>query len=300
MRLNLGKDVSKTRTAAECMEIAGLDYGLNLQKVFLQGKALVDGIPVIGKNVPDKFAVVRQDTGEPIGLVGNQYEIIQNSRVFGFFDGLIEQGLAKFVRVYSTHNGAKVNIVANLGDIDVGGDHSQKRLTLRTSHDGSCRITGILEVYRLVCSNGLMAFSKEKSSFAIKHTKSYGAKLNAAKHIIGIANQYYKWFSEQADKLTEIPVTPGQAIALIKKVVPAADESDVSTRTQNQRDAIYNLHRYGKGNHGNTRWDLYNGIVEFVDHVRSKNRDQEIQVETNLVGSGAKLKQNAFDILLEN
>ena len=144
-----------------------------------------------------------------------------------------------------------------------------------------------------------MAFSKE-NSFAIKHTKSYSAKLNAAKHIIGIADQYYKWFAEQADKLTEIPVTPGQAIALIKELVPAADEDDVSARTQNQRDAIYNLHRYGKGNHGNTRWDLYNGIVEFVDHVRSKNRNQEIQVETNLVGSGAKLKQNAFDILLEN
>ena len=299
MRLAIGKDVSKAKTAAECMEIAGLDYGLSLQKVFLQGKALVDGIPVIGKSVPDKFAVVRVDTGEPIGLVGNQYKIIQNARVFGFFDGLVEQGHAKFVRAYSTHNGAKVNIVANLGDIDVGGDAGQKRLTLRTSHDGSCRIMGILEVYRLVCSNGLMAYTKE-SSFAIKHTKSYSAKLVAAKHIIGIADQYYKWFSEQADKLTAIPVTPGQAMMLIKHVIPAADENDVSTRIQNQRDAIYNLHRYGKGNHGQTRWDLYNGIVEFVDHVRSRNRDQEIQVETNLVGSGAKLKQNAFEILLNN
>ncbi len=297
MRLNLGKDVSKAKTAAECMEIAGLDYGLSLQKVFLQGLALVDGIPVIGKSVPDKFAVVRADTGEPIGLVGNQYKIIQNSRVFGFFDGLVEQGHAKFVRAYSTHSGAKVNIVANLGDIDVGGDHSQKRLTLRTSHDGSCRITGILEVYRLVCSNGLMAFSKE-SSFAIKHTKSYSAKLVAAKQIIGIADQYYKWFSEQADKLTEIVVTPGHAIALIKKIIPAADEQDVSTRTQNQRDTIYNLHHYGKGNHGKTRWDFYNGVVEYVDHYRSKNRGQEIQAETNLVGSGARLKQNAFEILL--
>lgn len=299
MKLNLGKDVSKAKTAAECMEIAGLDYGLNLQKVFLQGKALVDDIPVIGKSVPDKFAVVRQDSGEPIGLVGNQYKIVQNARVFGFFDGLVEQGQAKFVRAYSTHNGAKVNIVANLGNIDVGGDPGQKRLTLRTSHDGSCRITGILEVYRLVCSNGLMAFSKE-SSFAVKHTLGYSAKLVAAKHIIGIADQYYKWFAEQADKLTEIPVTSGQAMSLIKKLIPAADEQDVSTRIQNQREAIYNLHRYGKGNHGQTRWDLYNGVVEFVDHMRSKNRNQEIQIETNLVGSGARLKQNAFNILLEN
>jgi len=298
MRLAIGKDVSKARTAAECMEIAGLDYGLELQPVYVQGKALVDGIPVVGRRVPEKYAVVRQDNSEPIAVVGNKYEIVQNSRVFGFFDGLVEQGHAKFVRAYSTHAGAKVNIVANLGDTIIGGDRSQKRLTLRTSHDGSCRITGILDVYRLVCSNGLMAYSKE-SSFAVKHTKMYSGKLNAAKHIIGIADQYYKWFAEQADKLTTMIVTPGHAVALIKKLVPAADEDDVSTRIQNQRESIYNQYKYGKGNAGDTRWDLYNGIVEFVDHVRSAGRDRETATETNLVGSGARLKQRAFALLSE-
>lgn len=297
MRLAIGKNVSKARTAAECMEIAGLDYTLKLQPVFLQGKALLDGIPVIGKRVPDKFAVVRQDSSEPIAIVGRKYEIVQNSRVFGFFDGLVEQGMAKFVRAYSTHGGAKVNIVANLGDTTIGGDEGQKRLTLRTSHDGSCRITGILEVYRLVCSNGLMAFSKE-SSFAVKHTKSYGSKLNAVKHILGIADQYYKWFAEQADKLTQMPVSSGQAQMLIKQIVPAADEDDVSARIQNQRESIFHLYRHGKGNAGDTRWDLYNGIVEFVDHVRSRGRDRETATESNLVGSGAKLKQNAFELML--
>lgn len=299
MRLAIGKDVSKARTAAECMEIAGLDYELKLEPVFVQGRALVDGIPVIGNRVPDKHAVVRQDNLEPLAIVGNKYEIVQNARVFGFFDGLVEQGLAKFVRAYSTHGGAKVNIVANLGDAVIGGDRSEKRLTLRTSHDGSCRITGILEVYRLVCSNGLMAYSKE-SSFAVMHTRSYGGKLNAAKHIIGIADQYYEWFAEQADKLTNMPLTPTRATELIKCVFPAADEQDVSTRIQNQREAVYNLYQCGAGNHGHHRWDLYNGIVEFVDHVRSAGRDRETATESNLVGSGAKLKQRAFEHLLEN
>lgn len=299
MRLAIGKDVSKARTAAECMEIAGLDYGLQLQPVFLQGKALVDGIPVIGCRVPDKYAVVRQDLQEPIAIVGRKYEVVQNSQVFGFFDGLVEQHHATFVRAYSTHNGAKVNIVANLGDTMIGGDRAQKRLTLRTSHDGSCRIMGILEVHRLVCSNGLMAYSKA-SSFAVKHTKSYSSKLVAAKHIIGIADQYYKWFAEQADKLTQMPLRPIQAVELIKCVLPAADELDISVRIQNQRDAVYGLYHCGRGNHGANRWDLYNGIVEFVDHVRSAGRDRETATETNLVGTGAKLKQNAFNILLEN
>jgi phage/plasmid-like protein (TIGR03299 family) len=298
MRINLGKDVSKARTVQECMEIAELDYTLELQDIFLQGTHTIDDIPVIGNKVPDKYAVVRLDKNEPIGVVGNRYEIEQNSSCFGFFDGLIEQGYATFHRAYSTHNGAKVCIIADLGDIDIGGDAGRKRITLRTSHDGSCKIIGILEVYRLVCSNGLMAFSRE-SSFAIKHTKSCAEKLKHAKEIFGIANQYYEWFSQQADKLVNTPITTIRAKELIKQFIPVQDEDNISARAFNQRTSILNAFMNGIGNHGKTMWDLYNGVVEFVDHQRSRNREEEIAVESNTVGSGAKMKQNAFAILTQ-
>lgn len=289
-------DVSKAKTSQECMELAGLNYKLELQPMFLQGENKVDNIPVIGKKVPDKFAVVRQDNGSPLSVVGNQYQIVQNSECFGFFDGLVEQGLATFHKAYSTHNGAKVNIIADLGETNIGGDNGRKRITLRTSHDGTCRITGILQVYRLVCSNGLMAYNKE-NSFAIKHTVSYTEKLRQAKKLIGIADQYYKWFKQQADRLVNIPLTTVKAQELIKQIMPAVDESNVSTRLQNERESVFNRFQYGDGNQGKTAWDLYNGIGEYVDHIRSKNRDQEIAVESNLVGSGAKLKQKAFSVL---
>ena len=297
MNLTLGKNVSKAKSTQECMELAGLDYRLELEQMHLRGQNDVDGIPVIGKAVPNRFAVVRQDNREPIATVGNRYHITQNAEVFGFFDGLVEQGLATFKRAYSTKLGARVSILCDLGGMNIGGDKSRRHITLRTSHDGSSRITGTMEVYRLVCKNGLMAWRNE-CQFAIKHTKSAAEKLREAKKIIGIADQYYKWFAEQANRLVEMPLTSTRAMELIKELVPAADEDDVSGRVLNQREAIRNFFESGDGNHGENRWDLYNGVTQYVDHWRSKNRQAEIAVETNLVGSGAKLKKNAFDHLL--
>lgn len=298
MNLNtIGKDVSEARSAQECMEIAGLNYKMHTERMYVRGKNLVDGIPVIGGEVPNQFAIVREDTNTPIAVVGKQYTIAQNASCFGFFDGLVEQGHAKFERAYSTHGGARVHIVADLGDMDIGGDKSKKRLTLRNSHDGTSKITGILEVYRLVCSNGLMAFSRH-ASFAIKHTRSYYDKFAEAKKIIGIADQYYKWFANQADKLVDMPLTPQKAQELIKVLVPATDEKNVTKRVENQREKIFDYFDHGQGNSGKSRWDLYNGVAEYIDHWRSRNRQGDVAVETNLVGSGAKLKKQAFEHLL--
>ena len=113
---SVGKDVSDAKTAQECMEIAGLDYHLELRKQYIAGKADVDGIPVIGGLVPDCYAVVRTDNETPIATVGNRYHIIQNSNCFGFFDGLVEQGLAKYKSAGSTYDGRKVHIVADMGN----------------------------------------------------------------------------------------------------------------------------------------------------------------------------------------
>lgn len=292
----IGHDVTKAGSAQECMEIAGLNYKLHTERIYIAGQNLVDGIPVIGKEVPKNFAVVREDTRQPIAIVGEQYHIAQNAVVFGFVDGIVEQGLGKFKRAYSTHNGGRVFLEMDFGDQKFGGDISSKKFTLRTSHDGTSKITGSFLVWRQICSNGLMGWGNEVA-FAIKHTKSYTEKLQEAKKICGFADQYYRWFAQEADRMVNMPLTAIEAKELIKQLVPAVDEKNVTARVTNQREKIYEYFRKGDGNHGRNRWDLYNGLTQYVDHWRSRNRDEEVAVETNLTGSGAKLKKDALKLL---
>jgi len=293
----IGKDVSKATSVSEAMEIAGLDYKLGLKKIYLQSLAKVDGIPVIGKQVPNRFAVVREDNGQAIGTVGNRYKIVQNAECFSFFDGLIEQGLAKFERAYSTHNGAKVNVVADLGDFYPAGDKSRKQLILRTSHDGTGSISVFYIAFRLSCTNQLNGAERKAFKVKIRHTASFNTKLHQAREVMGISDQYYRWFEEQAGKLTNKAINHSDANKLIKIILPAKDKENISVRLQNQWCDILYLHKYGKGNNGKTAWDLYNGVTEYVDHHRS-NRNAEKVAESILVGSGARLKQKAFETLL--
>jgi phage/plasmid-like protein (TIGR03299 family) len=287
--------VQDATTTTECIKAAGLDYKVELRPIFLQGSHDVDGIPVIGKVVDGKKAVVRTDNSNILGVVGSQYRVVQNTECFGFFDGLVEQGYAKFSQAYATQGGAKVNIVADLGHVNICGDECRKQLILRTSHDGSCAVTVILRVWRLVCSNGMMGWST-KDNVKVRHTKDCQARFKQAKEIIGIADQYYEWFEAEAQKLTSTPISMNAAIDVIANLIPSPKgEKKASTRVQNQRDMVFERFLYGKGNNGETRWDLYNGVTEYVDHYRTKNVEKAL--ESNLVGSGAKLKQQAFNLL---
>lgn len=291
------KDVSKATTAQECMEIAGLDYKLELQPIFIAGTAEVDDTPVQGKQVFGKSAVVRTDRNEPVGVVGKRYEIVQNTEVFSFFDGIVEQGLGTYKEAYSANNGAKVGVICDLGKFKIGDDECKKQLILRTSHDGSCAVTGIMRVLRLVCTNGLMAW-RNKNNVKIRHTQNYQTKMAQARHTLGIAGQYYEWFEAQANKMYWEQISHQHAFDLIsKKIMPAKNEDKVSTKMSNAWSDIYARFLNGRGNNGRTIWDLYNGVAEYVDHYRSRNRNEEQELETNIVGSGAKLKEKAFEVL---
>ena len=65
--------------------------------------------------------------------------------------------------------------------------------------------------------------------------------------------------------------------------------------TESLAKEIENLFQYGKGNSGETAFDLYNGVTEYVDHFRGK--DDSSRLANSMIGSGAAMKTNAFEFL---
>jgi hypothetical protein len=66
-----------------------------------------------------------------------------------------------------------------------------------------------------------------------------------------------------------------------------------STRSTNNRSEVLEAFRKGKGNNGETLWDLYNGVTEWVDHNRGN--DDEKRMASSLVGSGFNMKTQAWE-----
>ena len=64
------------------------------------------------------------------------------------------------------------------------------------------------------------------------------------------------------------------------------------TIMKNKRDTVERLFETGKGNKGQSVWDLYNGATEWVDHYKGNN--EEKRFASAMFGDGANIKGKAF------
>jgi phage/plasmid-like protein (TIGR03299 family) len=145
----LGKVVAGYPTSAEALVFAGLDFDVIKSPLFTQVNGMVstpDGINYrnISLDIPDTFATVRTDTNQVLGVVGKDYEIVQNRDAFSFFDSIIGGDGILYETAGALGNGSRIFITAKLpGYIRVGDDDlTEKYIFLTTSHDGSGSITG--------------------------------------------------------------------------------------------------------------------------------------------------------------
>ena len=81
-----------------------------------------------------------------------------------------------------------------------------------------------------------------------------------------------------------------------------------TSRIPNRREQIVDLFITGAGNRGNSRWDVFNAVTEYVDHhnnsksLEGKNafKAAERRFVSNLLGGpGDRLKQKALGLLLD-
>lgn len=77
-----GNQTQPTPTAREAIEASGLNY-----RVELKSLATTEGTAV-----PQRKGVVRCDTGDVLGVVGNSYIPVQNYQAFGFPDAIVAEG----------------------------------------------------------------------------------------------------------------------------------------------------------------------------------------------------------------
>ncbi len=90
----LGQTVSDYPNSAEALKHAGLDYSVEKRRLFTYDNennvANEDTDIIISEiEVPNYFATIRTDNQQVLGVVGKDYEVIQNVDAFIFFDAII-------------------------------------------------------------------------------------------------------------------------------------------------------------------------------------------------------------------
>ncbi|MFI5137719.1 MAG: DUF932 domain-containing protein, partial [Sphingobacteriales bacterium] len=195
---NLGQIISDYPTSAEAIKHAGLNYIVEKRPLFTYDtdnfKSDPDTDIIIPEiEVPNFFATIRTDTEQVLGVVGNDYEVVQNVNAFDFFDSIVggKDGIL-YETAGALGNGERIFITAKLPDyIKVGrNDLIEQYLFLTTSHDGYGSITAAFTPIRVVCENTLNAAIRNHSnSIKIRHTVSANDRLKQAHTLLGITNQ---------------------------------------------------------------------------------------------------------------
>lgn len=298
----LGTKLPKLATSAEAIVAAGLDYEVKKIPVFFDAnneRHIISG----------KFATVRTDSNEALGVVGKDYTVLQNKEAFEFFDAITGEGEAMFETAGALFSGQSVWMLAKLPDyIDLGGgDRIGKYLLLTNTHDGSRAVRAFFTPIRVVCNNTLNAALQDKSvlnGVSIRHSGNVAARVAEAGRLMGITNKVYAEVEEMYRKMSLTKVSPDELIKYVTALIPDNEGAKKNTRTEAIRSEVVNLTMYGEGasleTARGTLWGAYNGLTEYVDHVRGTNgKSDDVRLESMWFGNGARLKQAAYDLAVE-
>jgi phage/plasmid-like protein (TIGR03299 family) len=298
----LGTKLYEPATAALAIGKAGLNFGVQLRSL----------VTAEGIAVDQRKAVVRTDTNDVLGVVGNSYQPVQNHQCFGFLDAIVAEGELKYHTAGALGKGERIWMLAKLpGEIRINDseDVTEKFLLLHNSHDGTSSLRVFFTPIRVVCANTLaMAETRSRGSgIAIAHKGNLVSKIAEAQEILGFAKRFYDDAEEKINRLASFHPSRQQLEDYFYNLYPDADDAG-RFRARNIRRELIRLFEYGRGQEipqtKLTAWSAFNAVTEFVDHHRqTRGQSYYDKVSARLksawFGSGAKLKTEAWKQALE-
>jgi len=291
------------------IQAAGLNWTVRKDALFARNQ---DGSFI---EVPS-YGIFRDDNNKFVGSVGDRYVPIQNRDCFDFVDTLlgVETG-AHYETAGALGNGYKIWTLARIprGDFEIGnGDTHQMYLLFSTSHDGSLACSAKITDVRVVCNNTLnQAIASEGQLLRIKHTANAADKLDRAKQLMGNAIRNSNDLAEKMKTLAERKIDRETMTAIMDRLFPKP--KDESSQTRRNNTVIDVLQRYDSNDRNafpeqrGTAYNMLNAITNFADYGRtsrvtnknSGSTPEQARFESALLGSGAMLKNQALEVILE-
>jgi len=301
----LGTKLDKVATSEEAIIAAGLDWTVSLNPVYTKNEVN----PAMA-TIPEFVAVTRDTDGQVFNIMKKRFVPTQNRQAFQFFDELVGEKKAIYHTAGSLQGGKVIWILAKLPeDLIIKGEEINKFLLLVNAHDGSRAREMFHTGIRVVCSNTLaMADNGAKSKFYARHTVNSlsSAKVAEAREALGIADRFYAQFEEEADRLANLQLTAEARPKLLKMAFtgnPETKDDEIWHPIKVAMDKAEELITVGKGNNNpkiqGTRYQAYNGIVEYVDYFRGNKKTIDQRLSSAWFGSGNEVKQRAWDYLLK-
>lgn len=317
----LGQIVQDYPTSAEAIQFAGLDFSVEKRKLFTYDNENQNGNPdtdiIIPEiEVPNFYATMRTDTEQVLGVVGKDYEVVQNWDAFTFFDSIVGGDGIQYETAGALGKGERIFITAKLPSyIKVGReDLIEQYLFLTTSHDGYGSITAAFTPVRVVCRNTLNAAMRNHSnSIKIRHTANAKERLEQGHKVMGISNKLAEQLEEVFNNWTKVKITDPELHRLIqlamvpnKEVLDKIEKGEwdeLSTCFNNMCNTVFEYAMTSPTQQTETTkgtlFGAYNSVTGYFQNVRTY-KDDEAKLKSLLYGGTAQAKtQKAFNLCMD-
>ncbi len=281
----VGKDISSAANSEEAIRLAKLDWEVISKKIFVEGQE----IPGYIANV-----IVNNDKLNVVGIVSEQYGIVQNSEAFSFADFIDN---IKYEFAGTLFNNKKVWMSARYHDMDVLGQKIENYLIFSTHHDGkgSIRIS-IVPVMNNVPLNLPLPTPRNWST---SHSGNFEKKMEQAKETLGFAENYLNNLISESIVLSETQVSEKGKAAFIEKLLPISPNDgdrkiDNIIELRNSLTSVIDKNE----NFKNTQWELATAVSEMVTNLESRRQSSTFeQNKFNAIVCGHYLIDKAYKIL---
>lgn len=292
----LGTKVPADLTPEQIMQAAGLDWEVAKTPLFTH----VNGETI---RVNAKSALVRTSDNRILDVVGKDWNPVQNSEAFNFFNDFVAAGDMEMNTAGSLNDGRNVWALAKINESFeiLGHDRVEGFLLFSNPHQYGKSIEIRFTPIRVVCANTLaMAMgSSFTSRFSAGHRSQFNADL--AKEALGISKEKLAKYKEMAEYLSSKRFTNETIVEYFNRIFPAvsnakAEEGELASRpARTVYEALESQPgaEFGRG----TWWQAFNAVTYATDHILGRSTESRLQ--SAWFGANQNRKIQAANIAME-
>jgi phage/plasmid-like protein (TIGR03299 family) len=279
---------------------AGLDWTVDERNVF--GSERSEGgyksyYPIDGYKL-----LRRSDNGYPLGIVSDQYKVVQPPAVLDFFKGLAEAGQIRIETAGSLRLGKRIWALADTHQTSDfgGGDVLKRYVLLATGFTGDFATVAMHTAVRVVCNNTMqIALAGNVERVSIPHNIKFDPK--TVRSLLGLETSTVE-FDRNVRQLISRNVSTDESLDFFAGVYYDRSFSDVGNREQNKIAHLNLIRNAAPGQETETArgtaWGLVNAVTHYEDFSRPE-RGKGGRLLSAWFGEGRRIKKRAWEEALE-
>lgn len=299
----LGQNLDDNASLEDWRTAAGMDWEV-LQSPLTYTSVDVANCETNTHLFPDRQVLFRSDNKEPLGIVSEDFKIVQPEQVIEFFRDLVDNHGYKLSTAGTLFGGKRFWALADVqktGEV-TAGDRIDGHLLLTTAVDGTMSTQARFTSTRVVCNNTLtvaLAGASTRPVIRVTHKRDFDA--DAVKIDMKLIDEGWTKFMGQMRHLANKPMSARQTREFFEEQLFDPDRL-AHEQTWGVTREVTRLTDLALGGSGSamSRGTAYGALCAITEHYThgTGKRDPSRQFWDSYVGNGESKKQSMFGSLM--